>query len=94
MTDTKPQVVYFSGAEEMLDRVTSVLSRQFEVTGVSGVTRLDDVLSTLRQIKPDYVLIDPHLPDISHRQLHRLTKGDEELKGIQLLVIRDDVSDH
>jgi DNA-binding response OmpR family regulator len=93
MTDAKPQVVYFSDEQELLDQVTSALSREFEVTGVTGVTSLDDVLDTIRRIKPDYVLVDPRLPDIDHRQLYHRIKTDEALKGIQILVIRDDPSE-
>jgi CheY-like chemotaxis protein len=93
MTDVKPQVVYFSDEQETVDLVKLFLSHKFEVTGVTGATGIDDALNALRQLKPDYVLVDPHLPDLDHRQLHRQIKADEELKEIQILVIRDDEVD-
>jgi DNA-binding response OmpR family regulator len=93
MTDAKPQVVYFSDKQALLDQVTTALSREFEVTGVTGVISLDELLLTVRRIKPDYVLVDPRLPDIDHQQLHHRIKSDEELNRIQILVIRDDPSD-
>ena len=90
MMDVKPQVVYFGGEQELVDLVTANLSRRFEITPVIGMIDLDDVLHVLRQIKPDYVIIDPRLPNLDHQQLHHRIKTDAELGGIQILIVSDD----
>jgi DNA-binding response OmpR family regulator len=91
VTNVKPQVVYFSDEEEMADLVTLNLSGQFDVTPIIGMTPLDNALATLRRIKPDFVIIDPHLPSLDHQQLYRWIKTDPELVGIQILIVRDDM---
>jgi DNA-binding response OmpR family regulator len=90
MTDIKPLVVYFGDEQELVDLVTANLSNRFEITPVIGMTDLDDVLDVLRRIKPDYVLIDPRLPNLDHQQLHHRMKTDSELEGTQILIISDD----
>jgi len=86
----KPQVVYFCDEPELVELVKLNLSHTFEVVGVTDATDLDTALSNLRQIRPDYVLVDPHLPALDHRQLHRRLKSDSALKDIQILVISED----
>lgn len=90
MPSDKPLVVYFSDEPEMVDLVKVALSDRFEVTGVTGVTRLDDALSALRRIKPDFVIVDPSLPSLDHQQLNHRIKADGALKGIQILIVRED----
>jgi DNA-binding response OmpR family regulator len=87
MTSIKPQVVYFSDEQEMIELVRSTLSQNFEVIGVPGVTCLDDALSALRQIKPDYVLVDPHLPDLDYQQLNHRLRAEEGLEGVKILLV-------
>jgi CheY-like chemotaxis protein len=86
----KPQVVYFCDEPELVERVKLSLSHTFEVVGVTDPTDLDGALSDLRRIRPNYVLVDPHLPALDHRQLHRRLKSDPALKDIQILVISED----
>ncbi len=93
MTTAKSRIIYFGGDQEMVERVRLALSRNFEVTGVTGVIHLDDALNAIRRIKPDYVLVDPHLRDLNHQQLHRELKADQELTAIQVLVISEDEVD-
>jgi CheY-like chemotaxis protein len=90
MVGIKPQVVYFSDEREMLELITLTLSEQFEVTPMTGVTHLDEALNTLRQIRPDYVIVDPNLASLDHEQLNQQIKQDEKLKGIQILIVRED----
>jgi len=90
MTSIKPQIVYLSDKPELIELVRLKLSHTFEVTGVTDVADLDAALDVLRLIRPDYVLLDPHVPNLDHRQLHRRIKADEELNPIQILVIRED----
>lgn len=92
MMGAKPQVVYFSDEQEMVDLVTMTLSERFEVMPIIGLTQLDEALATLRKAKPDFVIVDPNLPSLDHEALSRQMKADAELKGIQILIVRDDVS--
>lgn len=89
-THVKPQVVYFSDEPEIVERVARTLGDRFEVTPVMGVTGLDEALDTLREILPDFVIIDPNLPTLDHQQLHRRVKVEQGLKDIQILLVRDD----
>jgi len=91
MTRIKPQVVYFCDEQEMVGLVTLALRDQFEVTAAAGVTSLENALDILGQIKPDYVIVDPDLSSLDHQQLHRRIKADAALRGIQILVVREDV---
>jgi CheY-like chemotaxis protein len=88
--DIKPQVVYISDEQEMVDLITVNLGDRFDVTPVTGVTHLEDAVDTLRQLKPEFVIVDPHLPGLDHRQLHQRVQSDPVLRGIQILIISDD----
>ena len=90
MMGIKPQVVYFSDEQEMVELVTLNLSDQFEVTPITWVDHLDDALDALLQIMPDFVIVDPHLATLDHQQLYRRMQMDPALKGIQVLLVRDD----
>jgi DNA-binding response OmpR family regulator len=91
MLSAKPQVVYLSDEQELTGLVRSALSERFDVTVVTEVTQLDDVLRTIRQIKPDYVIVDPQVPSLDHDELRHRMKVDAELSGIQILIVREDV---
>ena len=86
----KPQVVYFSDEQEMVDLVKLTLSANFEVTPVIGLSTLEDALETLSAIKPDFVIVDPGLPSLDHQQLHQHMQADANLEGIQILLVSDD----
>lgn len=92
MTGEKPLVVYLSDEQEMVDIVSTTLSERFDVMPVLGLTTLDEALDTLRQTKPNFVIVDPDLPSLDHQELSRRIKSDAELQGIQVLIVRDDVS--
>ena len=91
MLSAKPQVVYLSDEQELTDLVRSALSERFDVTVVKEVSQLDDALRAIRQIKPDYVIVDPHVPSLDHDELRRRLKADAELSGIQILIVREDI---
>jgi CheY-like chemotaxis protein len=92
MTGEKPLVVYFSDEQEMVDVVSMTLSERFDISPVFGLTTLEEALNTLHQIMPDFVIVDPDLPSLDHQELSRRIKSDTELQGIQVLIVRDDVS--
>jgi DNA-binding response OmpR family regulator len=91
MLSAKPQVVYLSDEQELTDLVRSALSERFDVTVVKEVSQLDDALRAIRQIKPDYVIVDPQVPSLDHDELRRRLKADAELSGIQILIVREDI---
>jgi CheY-like chemotaxis protein len=86
----KPHVAYFSEEQEMVDLVKVTLSDRFDVTPVIGLLSLDDALDILRQINPEFVIVDPHLPSLDHQELSRRLKADGDLKDIQILIVRED----
>jgi CheY-like chemotaxis protein len=86
----KPHVVYFSEEQEMVDLVKVTLSDRFDVTPVIGLLSLDDALDILRQINPDFVIVDPHLPSLDPQELSQRLKVDGDLKDIQILIVRED----
>jgi CheY-like chemotaxis protein len=88
--DGKPHVVFFSNQQQTIDLVTAQLDEQFRITPVKGMTNVEDALEVLRQVQPDYVIIDPLLSTLDHQQLHSMIKNDPYLKGVQILLIRDD----
>jgi DNA-binding response OmpR family regulator len=89
MSDSKPQVVYFGAEQATVEQVKAALSHSFKVAGITGVADLDEALSVIRQIGPDYVLVDPRLPGLDHQQLHLQLKADETLEEVQILAISD-----
>lgn len=90
MVDMKPHVVYFSDEQEMVDLIKLTLSANFEVTPVVGLSSLEDALETLSALKPDFIIVDPNLPSLDHRQLHQRMQADADLEGIQILIVSDD----
>jgi DNA-binding response OmpR family regulator len=89
MVESKPRVVYFSDEQEMVDLVKLSLSANFDVTPVIGQPSLEDALETLRVLSPDFVIIDPHLPNLDHQQLYPRMQADVDLQGIQILIVSD-----
>ena len=90
MVGMKPQVVYFSDEQEMVDLVKLTLSAKFDVTPVIGQSSLEETLETLRVLKPNFVIIDPNLPGLDHQQLHQRMQADVDLEDIQILIVSDD----
>ena len=90
MVDIKPQVVFFSDEQEMVDLVKLTLSAKFDVAPVIGHSSLEDALETLRALRPDFVIVDPHLPSLDHQQLYQGMQADADLKGVQILIVSDD----
>ena len=89
--DVKPQVVYFSDEKEMVDLIKLQLSSRFDVTPAIGMPSVENALETLRRLKPDFVIVDPNLPSLDLQQLHHEMQADADLKGIQVLIVSDDV---
>ena len=92
--DQKPQIAYFSDKRAKINLIKAGLGQKFQVTEVMGVSHVDEALDALKQIQPDYVLIDPDLPHVDHNALYQHIQADPTLSGIQILVIRDKEADN
>jgi len=90
MVGMKPRVVYFSDEQEMVDLVKLTLSPKFDVTPVVGHSSLEEALETLHVLKPEFVIVDPHLPSLDHQELHQHIQAEPDLEGIQILIVSDD----
>jgi DNA-binding response OmpR family regulator len=89
MGDNKPRVLCFGAERAMVEQIKLALSHSFEVTGVAGVADLDEALNVIRQIGPEYVLVDLRLSGLDHQQLYLQLKADKALEEIQILAISD-----
>jgi hypothetical protein len=89
----KPQVVYFTDNQEVVDRVISGLSRLFKVTPVMGETGINKALDILRDVKPDFVMIDPDLLTLDPQLFHQHIKADPSLSDVQFLLVQDEKLD-
>ena len=83
----KPHVVYLGADPALSERIQATLSHTFQVTCIADPTDLQTVMDKLRQLRPDYVILDPHLTALTPHQLHQRLKTDPELARTQILVI-------
>jgi DNA-binding response OmpR family regulator len=69
----------------MIDLVKLILGRKgFELVGAVGGR---EGLETVRQLKPDLVLLDLMMPDMDGWEVYQKMKTDEELKEIPVIVV-------
>ncbi|WP_162618769.1 response regulator [Pedobacter yulinensis] len=71
--------------EAILDVTTLVLEDSgYEVTPVIESTRIYEVID---RFKPDLLLLDLWMPDLSGEDITRFVKTDEALRGIPVIII-------
>jgi DNA-binding response OmpR family regulator len=85
MVANEKRVVCIEDEPEMIDLVRLILSRKgFEVIGADGGIA---GLETVRDEKPDLVLLDLMMPDMDGWEVYQQMKADEELKTIPVVVV-------
>ena len=85
MTDTTRKIVCIEDEREMIDLVKLILSRYgYEVIGADGGR---SGLETIRNHKPDLVLLDLMMPDMDGWEVYQQMKADEEMKDIPVVVV-------
>jgi two-component system, OmpR family, response regulator VicR len=78
-------VVCIEDEPEMIDLVRVILGRRgFNVIGANGGI---EGLETVRQQKPNLVLLDLMMPDMDGWEVYQQMKADPELKEIPVIVV-------
>ena len=82
-------VRYIEDNETNVEVMRGILSRRPQVEMSVSVTGLDG-LAAVRAERPDLILLDMHLPDISGMELLRHLKEDPQTAGIPIVVVSAD----
>jgi DNA-binding response OmpR family regulator len=83
--DGKKTVVCIEDELEMIDLVKLILGRKgYELVGAVGGR---EGLETVRELKPDLVLLDLMMPDMDGWEVYQQMKADDELKDIPVIVV-------
>ncbi|MGH2582616.1 MAG: response regulator transcription factor [Anaerolineales bacterium] len=79
------KIVCVEDEPEMIDLIRLILGRKgFEVIGANGGA---EGLATIRNEKPDLVLLDLMMPEIDGWQVYQQLKADEVTKDIPVIVV-------
>jgi two-component system response regulator VicR len=85
MSEVRKRIVCIEDEPEMIDLVRLILGRKgFELIGAVGGR---EGLETVRQVKPDLVLLDLMMPDMDGWEVYQQMKADEELREIPVIVV-------
>jgi DNA-binding response OmpR family regulator len=83
--EDKKVVVCVEDEPEMIELVKLILGRRgFELVGAVGGR---EGLETVRELKPDLVLLDLMMPDMDGWEVYQQMKTDDELKDIPVIVV-------
>ncbi|MBW8011039.1 MAG: response regulator [Chloroflexi bacterium] len=78
-------VVCVEDEPEMIDLIRLILSRKgYEIIGADGGKK---GLKTIRNKKPDLVLLDLMMPDMDGWEVYQQMKADEETRDIPVIVV-------
>ncbi|MGB9777524.1 MAG: response regulator transcription factor [Anaerolineae bacterium] len=85
MSEQRKKIVCIEDEPEMIDLVRLILGRRgFELIGAVGGR---EGLETVRQVKPDLVLLDLMMPDMDGWEIYQHMKADEELRHIPVIIV-------
>jgi len=82
-------VHYIEDNETNVEVMRGILSQRPQVQMTVSITGLDG-LAAVRSQRPDLILLDMHLPDISGLELLRHLKGDADTSDIPIVVVSAD----
>ena len=82
-------VYYVEDNETNVEVMRGILAQRPQVEMQVSITGLDG-LAAIRARRPDLILLDMHLPDISGMDLLRHLKADEHTSGIPIVVVSAD----
>lgn len=83
--DVERTVVCIEDEPEMIDLIRLILARKnFRFVGAVGGR---EGLDTVRQLKPDLVLLDLMMPDMDGWKVYQQMKADEALRHIPVIVV-------
>jgi len=85
------QVYYVEDNETNVEVMRGVLAQRSQIVLRTSTLGLDG-LAGIRRERPDLILLDMHLPDISGLELLRHLKQDDELAGIPVIVVSADAT--
>ena len=79
------KVVCIEDEPEMIELIKLILGRRnFELIGAVGGR---EGLATVREVKPDLVLLDLMMPDMDGWEVYQQMKADEDLNTIPVIVV-------
>lgn len=85
MSEPRKKIVCIEDEPEMIDLIRLILGRRgFELIGAVGGR---EGLETVRQVKPDLVLLDLMMPDMDGWEIYQHMKADEELRNIPVIIV-------
>ncbi len=85
MSRERKKVICIEDEPEMIDLVRLILEKRgFELIGAVGGR---EGLETVRQVKPDLVLLDLMMPDMDGWEVYQQMKADEELRDIPVIIV-------
>ena len=85
MAEARKRVVCIEDEPEMIDLVRLIMGRKgFELIGAVGGR---EGLETIRQVKPDLVLLDLMMPDMDGWEVYQQMKVDASLRDIPVIVV-------
>lgn len=85
MSEMRKKIVCIEDEPEMIDLIRLILGRRgFELIGAVGGR---EGLETVRQVKPDLVLLDLMMPDMDGWEIYQHMKADQELRNIPVIIV-------
>ncbi len=85
MENQPKRIVCVEDEPEMIDLLKLILGRKgYEVFGANGGT---EGLDTIREVKPDVVLLDLMMPDMDGWEVYQQLKAEEDTRDIPVIVV-------
>jgi DNA-binding response OmpR family regulator len=83
--DREPYIIYIEDERPMIELVRETL--KFSGYQLVGVTSGQQGLTLMQERKPDLLLLDLMMPDVSGWDVYRAMKADAELSHVPVIVI-------